>query len=221
MSQVKNQFAAKNNRLRDYRNAVWDTIEMFNAFAIQAVPREGNTLADALLVIACTFEIPDYLEEECKVEVLFRPSVPDNQDHWQVFDNDAQIIAFLHNTDNFQNCNVNLEDKVNNLSLQDVEVMKLAIPLEKNFNRHDEYRGKRVERVDEILEINIGCLVSPKMIKIGKNASPQETKSIENLIREYKDVFAWTYDDLKSFDPAIIEHTIPLNEGAKPYRQKL
>ena len=43
VSQVKNQFAAKNNRLRDYRNVVWDTIEMFDAFAIQAIPREENT----------------------------------------------------------------------------------------------------------------------------------------------------------------------------------
>ena len=53
-----------------------------------------------------------------------------------------------YNTDNFQKCNVELEDKVNNLSLQDVDVMKLAIPLEKNFNRHDEYKGKRVEPVE-------------------------------------------------------------------------
>ena len=59
------------------------------------------------------------------------------------------------------------------------------------------------------------------MIKIGNNTSPKERKAIENLIREYKDVFAWTYDDLKTFDLAIIEHTISLNEGAKPYRQKL
>ena len=59
------------------------------------------------------------------------------------------------------------------------------------------------------------------MIKIGKNASPNERKAIENLIREYNDVFAWTYDDLKTFDNAIIKHTISLNEGAKPYRQKL
>ena len=77
---------------------------------------------------------------------------------------------------------------MNNLSLQDVEVMTLAIPLEKNFNRHDEYGGKRAEPVDEALEINIGCSVSPKMIKIGKNASPKESKAIENLIREYTDV---------------------------------
>ena len=110
---------------------------------------------------------------------------------------------------------------MNNLSLQDVDVMKLAIPLEKNFKRHDGYKGKRVEPVDEVIDINIGSSVSPKMIKIGKKASPKERKAIENLIREYKDVFAWTYDDLKTFDPAIIEHTIPLNEGANPYRKKL
>ena len=41
------------------------------------------------------------------------------------------------------------------------------------------------------------------------------------MIREYKDVFAWTYDDLKTYDPSIIEHTIPLKEGSKPYRKKL
>ena len=70
---------------------------MFDAFSIKVVPREENTLVDALSVIACTFEIPEYLKEKkCKVEVLSRPSVPNNQDHWQVFDDDAQIVCFLH-----------------------------------------------------------------------------------------------------------------------------
>ena len=90
------------NRLKDYRNIVWDTIEMFGAFSIQAVLREENTFVDALSVIACTFEIPSHLKEkDCKVEVIFRPSIPDNQDHWQFFDSDAQIIAFLQHSVNF------------------------------------------------------------------------------------------------------------------------
>ena len=46
VSQVKNQFVAENDRLRSYRNAIWDEIEMFDAFSIKAVPREENTLAD-------------------------------------------------------------------------------------------------------------------------------------------------------------------------------
>jgi len=34
-------------------------------------------------------------------------------------------------------------------------------------------------------------------------------------------VFAWTYDDLKAYKEDIIQHTIPLKEDAKPYRQRL
>ena len=67
------------------------------------------------------------------VKLKCRPSVLDNQDHWQVFYNDAQIIAFLQHSGNFQNCNVDLEDKVNNLSLQDVDVIKLANPSREEF----------------------------------------------------------------------------------------
>lgn len=82
VSQARNQFAAKKDRLRTYRNAVWDTIELFDAFSIKFVPREDNSLADALAVAASTFEVPDALiERKCKVEVLFRPCVPDNQDY--------------------------------------------------------------------------------------------------------------------------------------------
>lgn len=41
------------------------------------------------------------------------------------------------------------------------------------------------------------------------------------MLREFKDVFAWSYDDLKAYSPKIIQHTIPLKEGVKPIKQKL
>jgi hypothetical protein len=36
------------------------------------------------------------------VELLFRPSIPDNITNWRVFDDDQQIINFLHMEDTFQ-----------------------------------------------------------------------------------------------------------------------
>jgi hypothetical protein len=36
------------------------------------------------------------------MELLYRPSVPDNITNWRVFDNDQQIISFLHLEDNFK-----------------------------------------------------------------------------------------------------------------------
>ena len=53
-------------------------------------------------------------------------------------------------------------------SLCDIDAIELSISLENNFNRHDEYKGRRAGLVDEIIEINIGSHVSPKMVKIGK-----------------------------------------------------
>ena len=40
------------------------------------------------------------------------------------------------------------------------------------------------------------------------------------LLRKYKYVFAWSYDDLKTYDTSVIEHKIPLKHGIKPFRKK-
>ena len=34
-------------------------------------------------------------------------------------------------------------------------------------------------------------------------------------------MFAWGYEDLKSYDTNIIQHKIPLKENQKPFKQKL
>jgi hypothetical protein len=37
------------------------------------------------------------------------------------------------------------------------------------------------------------------------------------LFKEFKDVFSWTYEDLKTFDPNIIQHVIPMKPQAQPF----
>ena len=73
--------------------------------------------------------------------------------------------------------------------------------------------------MDEVLEINKGSLSSPKILNIRKNSSKEEQREIETFVHEYKDAFPWTYDDFKTYDESIIQHTIPLKEGASPYRK--
>jgi hypothetical protein len=41
-----------------------------------------------------------------------------------------------------------------------------------------------------------------------------------DLLREFQEVFAWSYEDLYGFDPALIQHAIPIKEGIKMVRQK-
>ena len=52
--QVKGQFACKCQRLKRYSNAVWGSMEFFDALNIVAIPREHNNMADQLAVAAST-----------------------------------------------------------------------------------------------------------------------------------------------------------------------
>jgi hypothetical protein len=163
------------------------------------------------------------LRGQCKMEVIFRPSIPDNLEHWQVND-DAEILRFLHSMQEFSDGQINFLAESMNLEVEDLPnnyLPKGVMPLERMFDRHDMYKGKPiVDQSDEAIEFNIGSENSPRMIKIGKGTTPAEIKSIMNLIREYKDIFAWSYEDLKAYKGDIIQHAIPLKERVKPFRLK-
>ena len=40
-------------------------------------------------------------------------------------------------------------------------------------------------------------------------------------MKKYIDVLAWSYDGLKEYDTSIIQHTIPIKPGEKPFTKKL
>jgi hypothetical protein len=77
--------------------------------------------------------------------------------------------------------------------------------------------GKKME----IIEFNFSTYASPKLVKLGKGTTPTERKEFLALIREFEDVFVWSYGDLKSLMRDVIQHDIPLKEDEKPFRQKL
>ena len=73
----------------------------------------------------------------------------------------------------------------------------------------------------EIEDCNIGTTENPKMIKLSKALPPDQKLKYIELFKEFQDVFAWSYEDLKSYDTSVIQHTIPLKENQKPFKQKL
>jgi hypothetical protein len=106
--------------------------------------------------------------------------------------------------------------------LQDYNHPKAFIPFKTIFDRHYMYKqNKYVRKPKDCIEINIGSKESPKFIKVGNNLSKREKKMIENLVSEYRDICAWTHDDIKAYKGDIIQHIIPLKKSAKPFKQKL
>jgi hypothetical protein len=75
-------------------------------------------------------------------------------------------------------------------------------------------------KVGETISLNIGTLESPKNVKICAQCSDEEKINFSKLLGEFQDVFAWSYEDLRGFDPGLIQHAIPIKEGIKMVRQK-
>ena len=69
--------------------------------------------------------------------------------------------------------------------------------------------------------INLGIPDKPQNINLRVQCCPNEKAAFTKLFKEYKDVFAWSYEDLKTFDTRIMQHVIPIKEGVKPVQQKL
>lgn len=90
------------------------------------------------------------------------------------------------------------------------------------FDFNDVSKKPKIEPIGvAIEEHNIGAEQEPKMIKPSKYLpSTGKLKYIE-LFKEFIDNFAWSYEDLKSYDTGIIQHKIPLKEDHKTFKHKL
>ena len=54
-----------------------------------------------------------------------------------------------------------------------------------------------------------------------KEPQKKERKELISLVQEYRDVFAFTYDELKAYKEDVVQHTIPLRDDTKSFQQKL
>ena len=69
--------------------------------------------------------------------------------------------------------------------------------------------------------IDLGTLDQPREIRIGSSLSPYQRSRLIDLLRSYLDVFAWSYEDMSSFDSFIVQHHLPILPHARPVEHKL
>ena len=75
--------------------------------------------------------------------------------------------------------------------------------------------------MDEITTVNVGTEKDPRLVQIGSTLSSEERERLVALLKDFKDVFAWSYEDMPGIDPEIVQHWIPLDPEARPVKQKL
>jgi hypothetical protein len=177
------------------------------------MPRDKNHNADSLAMVA-SLSIPYDTQRKTsfQVERYFRLSFPDNIEYLQVFENDEQLEFFLLNDD---------EDEDDQFPV----VPKECLESESLFMKDDHVKNILEEflvpKVQEMRKVNIRTDSSPKYVNLGVDCTTEEENKYVSFFKEYIDVFAWTYDDLKSYDNTIFQHIIPLREGSKEVKQKI
>ena len=69
--------------------------------------------------------------------------------------------------------------------------------------------------------VNLGTDQKPQNVNLGHGLAPEEKSAYIRLLRQYKNVFPWNYDELKTYNTSIIQHVIPMIDNEKPVSQKL
>lgn len=86
---------------------------------------------------------------------------------------------------------------------------------------HQFDKSKPIRYEESTLQVtNLGETSEQKNILVGDDWNPVLKTAAFKIFTEYKDVFAWTYKDLKGVPQELCVHRIPLVPGAVPVRKR-
>jgi hypothetical protein len=131
------------------------------------------------------------MPDSFSVELLYRPSIPNNIVNWRVFDDDQQLINFLHlkdtfkdsiidegqhdllmNIDNYDSTEVeNTTGPTNNIP-RSVVILENLYDLQDKFKKVTNYNTNSSYMQFEV--VNLGSDIAPQNVNLGKNCSPEE-----------------------------------------------
>ena len=78
-----------------------------------------------------------------------------------------------------------------------------------------EYMNDVVKNVQkELAEIDLNNGGGEKLVKVNKGLPEEERRKLA-LLREYKDVFAWSYEEMPSLSLNLVTHKLKVDPNAK------
>nr|CAE76019.1 B1292H11.5 [Oryza sativa Japonica Group] len=83
----------------------------------------------------------------------------------------------------------------------------------------DDKQGQGFMSPDDLEEIDIGPGNQPRPTFISKNLSAEFRTKLIELLKEFRDCFAWEYYEMPGHSRSIVEHRLPLKPGVRPHQQ--
>eukprot|EP00253_Pinus_taeda_P018292 PITA_18292 len=143
VKQVRNTIHCLSNHIKHYQSLVQELTSHFLAFNISSIPRSQNSAADLLANVASKL-LPseDYSPDRFSVELLFRPSIPDNVTNWRVFNHDDDILQFLASEKSY--VNQIIEEDEHDIQMRDKHeensIPKRVVKLEDLYDIKDRFK---------------------------------------------------------------------------------
>ena len=75
-------------------------------------------------------------------------------------------------------------------------------------------------KASQLEEVNLGTTEDARPVHIAKEMTPDNKTAMITLLKEFRDVFAWSYEDMRGLDPQLYQHQIHLNKDVKPVAQR-
>lgn len=129
-----------------------ELLKSFDKFTIVSIPCNQNSEADVLAnVTSKLIHSNDLLTTSFSIQLLFRPSIPDDITNFRVFNDDEQVINFLTPQYTFKESTIDdheHDEQINNQNMKDSQQEKVkenflpnsVVRLEKLFDFQDRFR---------------------------------------------------------------------------------
>ena len=69
--------------------------------------------------------------------------------------------------------------------------------------------------------VDLGTGSGKREVKIGTGMTTPIHEELMALLKNYHDIFAWSYQDIPGLSSDIVQHRLPLNSECSPVKQKL
>ncbi|RDY13378.1 hypothetical protein CR513_01726, partial [Mucuna pruriens] len=79
--------------------------------------------------------------------------------------------------------------------------------------RIDREKPKFEAPTEDLESINLRKGIEGREVRIGKQVAPDLRVKLVELLKEYAEIFTWSYQDMPGLDRGIIEHKLPLLPG--------
>ena len=89
---------------------------------------------------------------------------------------------------------------------------KPPLNLKKMISELEDKPKPNLEKADII---NVGTVENPRELKIGHQLIQEHKYELSQFLKEYQDVFAWSYQDMPGLAPDIVTHKFAIKLNSR------